>query len=141
MGTRRPTQRAEPAPSDELIQELRLHREAIAKAAREAESSHSREQAMAGFRRIVAATIKGAARTEIDAQAVRAVSRADAHEAAILDALRGLGFDPLRLPPPMPGKPSLAKQAARAALPRMSRAVFDKAWLRLRRAPARIAET
>ena len=132
MGTRRPTRRAEPAPpSDELIQELRLHREAIAKAAHEAESRHVREQAMAGFRRIVAATLRGAAGGKAGAESVRPVSRAAAHEAAILDALRGLGFDPLRLPPAPRGKSWPAKDAARESL-KLTTAQFDKAWQRLR---------
>lgn len=69
----------------------------------------------------------------------KSVQRQAAHEAAIIDALRRHNFDPLRLPPSPPGKASLAKQAARTALPNISRAAFDKAWLRLR-ADERIAD-
>lgn len=58
--------------------------------------------------------------------------RAAAHEAAILHALRQAGFDPLRLPDTPAGKASPAKQAARRALPKMTRAVLDGAWKRLR---------
>lgn len=63
---------------------------------------------------------------------LKAVPRAQAHEAAILDALRRSGFDPERLPSAPAGKVSPGKQAARDALPSMTPAVFGKAWERLR---------
>ena len=56
-----------------------------------------------------------------------------AHEMMILGKLRELQFDPLELPAPPSGKPSVAKQATRAALKgQLTSAVFDKAWQRLR---------
>lgn len=60
------------------------------------------------------------------------VPRKTAHAAAILDSLRRLGFDPLRLPATPKGRPSAAKAAARKALQPMTPAVFDKAWQALR---------
>ena len=135
-----PQAKARELQTDELTQELRLHREAVEKAAREAESRHFRETAMAGFRRIADATRKSAAAGQAGAQALRPVSHADAHEAAVLKALSDLGFDPLRLPPRPPGRVWQPKRKAREALaPRMSEAVFKKAWVRLCKA-ARIAE-
>lgn len=50
---------ASPAPSDDLILELRRHREAIERAAHEADQRHAHEQAQAGFARIRAATVAG----------------------------------------------------------------------------------
>lgn len=131
MGTTRPTKDATLAPSDALFQELRQHREAVEKAAREAEDRHNYERVQAHFRQIAAATLAGAAKDATVPQGLRPVPRQEAHETAILDALRRLKFDPLRLSPYSPGKPSPAKQAARKALPNMTIAVFDKAWVRL----------
>ncbi|WP_150105457.1 hypothetical protein [Leptothrix cholodnii] len=65
--------------SEALIQELRLHREAIERAAREAESRHFLEIAHAGFERIRAATRAGTiavARSETpEARASRRLAR------------------------------------------------------------------
>lgn len=77
-----------------------------------------------------AETVAGLARQPMIS--VRPVQRQVAHEAAILQALRRDGFDPLRLPAVRVGKVSPAKRAARTALSKMSTAVFDKAWERLR---------
>lgn len=59
------------------------------------------------------------------------VQRRISQELAILATLSELGFDPLRLPTTPAGSTSIAKQRARAKL-NLSRAVFDKAWQRLR---------
>ncbi|MFG6412472.1 hypothetical protein ACG02S_01020 [Roseateles sp. DC23W] len=61
----------------------------------------------------------------------KAVQRQRAHENAILAKLVECGFTPAALPKPPAGKPSAAKQAAKAALPLTSN-VFEKAWKRLR---------
>jgi hypothetical protein len=67
----------------------------------------------------------------LPAEVPRPVQRQPAHDAAVLDAVRRAGFDPEHLPPRPRGKAWAAKQAVRAALPQMSKPVFDKAWQRL----------
>ena len=59
-----PMPSASPAPSDDLILELRRHREAIERAAHEADQRHTHEQAHAGFARIRAATEAGIKATQ-----------------------------------------------------------------------------
>ena len=58
-------------------------------------------------------------------------SRQRQQEQDILQALRTLGHDPLRLPRPPAGTPG-PKAEVRATLPRMTPKQFDKAWDRLR---------
>lgn len=60
-------------------------------------------------------------------------SRHRQQEAAILSELRKRGYEPQALPKPPAGK-SGAKSEIRAALPDMTRSVFDAAWERLRSA-------
>ena len=68
---------------------------------------------------------------------VEAVPRGEAQDAAILDALKEGGFDPLKLPKNKPGKPG-AKATVRTALVGVNRSFpkegtqFDHAWERLR---------
>ncbi|OWQ83589.1 hypothetical protein CDN99_26015 [Roseateles aquatilis] len=62
---------------------------------------------------------------------IRAVPAQRAQEEAVLQKLRDLGFDPLKLPKAPPGKASEAKQAVRHAMG-YSADVLDKAWKRLR---------
>lgn len=59
------------------------------------------------------------------------VSRSQAHNNRVLEALRQCGYDPLSLPPYPNGRKSPAKQAAKTICLNMSRDVFDKAWDRL----------
>ena len=59
------------------------------------------------------------------------VQRQHAQDLAILAKLVELGYKPGALPRPPSGKPSVAKQAAKAAL-NYSTDVMNKAWLRLR---------
>jgi hypothetical protein len=64
----------------------------------------------------------------------RPVQRWDAQEAAILDGLRALGFDPMLLPKPGPSEPgpkSKVKKALGTAGMWTGSTVFDKAWERL----------
>lgn len=65
------------------------------------------------------------------------VQRSTAQELAILDAIRQLGHDPMRLPKNEPGKPGIKKQVS-DALKRSpmftGSTVFNKAWERMRRA-------
>lgn len=64
--------------------------------------------------------------------AMKAVPRRQAQDAAILDALRELGLDPLRMPLPPKGKACPVKTDVRKACHWMTKAVFEKAWQRLR---------
>lgn len=64
---------------------------------------------------------------------IKAVPRSDQHKSEILNVLAKLGYDPLALPREQKaGARSVAKSKAKEALPRMSRATFDKAWQALR---------
>ncbi len=65
------------------------------------------------------------------APSARPLQAQRAQEEAILGKLKELGFDPLALPAPAPGKASEAKSAVRIGLS-YSTAVMNKAWLRLR---------
>jgi len=109
--------------SQSVAQELRALRKTLERRA-------TYEQVHAGFRRIAEATRQGA-ETARNPPPSRAVSHATAQEEEILDALRRLGYDPLRLPAAPRGKSWPAKDAARKSL-RLTRAQFDKAWQRLR---------
>lgn len=64
-------------------------------------------------------------------QTAKPVQRQPAQDAAILEELRRLGLDPLALPAVQEGKASPEKAAVRAALPSLTKAVFDHAWKRL----------
>lgn len=59
------------------------------------------------------------------------VTAAQVHDAQLREALHRLNLDPAALPGWHNGKSSPAKAAARAALPRMADAAFNRAWARL----------
>jgi hypothetical protein len=61
------------------------------------------------------------------------VQRSEYREAAILEELRRMGFDPLALPTVPSGKASPEKAAVRAALAWPESTAFDHAWKRLTR--------
>lgn len=62
---------------------------------------------------------------------VKAIPAQRAQEESILAKLLELGYAPLALPAPLPGKHSVAKRATRDALRSYSDEVFFKAWKRL----------
>lgn len=105
----------------EVAAEIRALREVMDRRSRD-------ESARAGFRLIKERTRRDAS---VASSRTRPISRAVAAEDAVLEALRREGLDPLQLPRAPRGKSWPAKDAARSAS-KLTRAVFDKAWQRLR---------